>query len=127
MVSLIDLWVASMLPGCLLDLGFQIVATGAAGAVRACAPVDALLFARGFVAVASRELWWDDPADGALNGFRLQSIIVRPADPSPVPAPASPRPAARIEHRHLSVARLTRLLPHVAEAYPVVEWRSAAG
>jgi hypothetical protein len=123
MVSLIDLWVASLLPGSFLDLTFQIVASGAGGAVRANAPVDALLFARGFVAVTQHELWWDDPADAALNGFRLHSVVVR-ADVSPLP----PSPPTRPEQtRAPIVANLARILPVAAFGYPAVQWRSAVG
>jgi hypothetical protein len=123
MVSLIDLWVATLLPASFLDLAFHVVASGAGGAVRANAPVDALLFARGFVTIAQHELWWDDPADGALNGFRLHSVVVRPTE-SAGPAVTPPPP---IEPRPLTVANLARLLPHVMVGYPAVRWRSAAG
>lgn len=121
MVSLIDLWVASLLPGNFLDLTFQVVASGAGGAVRANAPVDALLFARGFVAVREHELWWEDPADAALSGFRLHSVVVR-ADVSALPPP--PRP---VEISPAPIANLARILPIAAIGYPTVLWRSAAG
>ena len=120
MVQLIDLWVASMLPGMLLDHTFEIVTTAAGPEATTSAPLDALHFARGLVALATRELWWDDPADTPLNGRRVESIVAR-AQAEPSLDVTAPRSQVR---RAISMPDLRRLLPHTARAYPFVEWRS---
>src|SRR5580700_9753930 len=72
MVSLMDLWVATLLPADVLDVTFEIV-TDEVDAVRPSAPLDGLRFARGFIATATRELWWENAADRALHGARAHS------------------------------------------------------
>jgi hypothetical protein len=119
MVQLMDLWVASLLPGEFLDLRFSLVTSDAAGVVRRSAPLEALHFARGFVSRRERTLFWQQPDDGSLNGLRLESIEVAPAL-APVlrmvPARTLPvrPPPLRLD--------LRRLLPH-AMPYPQVQWQ----
>jgi hypothetical protein len=121
MVPLIDLWVASLLPGDLLELVFEIVTSGPGGAVRCSPPIDPLRFARGFIEIETRELWWDDPDDGNLHGLRARTIVVA----AKVQRPPPPPPAKPAEHRTISFAELRRLLPHAVDAYPPVLLRSA--
>ncbi len=121
MVQLIDLWVASLLPGDLLDLGFEIVTAGPDGELRCSKPLDATRFARGFLDIATCELWWDDPGDCELSGTRALSVVVGP--PTPPAAPEIPAPAPTV--RSLSVSELHRLLPVTARGYPPVEVRNA--
>lgn len=121
-----DLWVASLFPGDVLDLSFDIVTCADGGADPRTASLDALHFARGFIVPATRELWWDDPADRVLHGRRAQSIAVRrTAEPTPDVRPA-PDPAQSSSGSGTSaVARIHQLLPHTAR-YPRVEWRFSA-
>jgi hypothetical protein len=119
MVSLMDLWVATLLPADVLDVTFEIVTDGG-DAARRSAPLDGLRFARGFIATTTRELWWEDAADRALQGARAHSVLVH-VEPGPlalaeaVPSlqPAAPAPDLR------------RLLPHASKTYPPVQWRQA--
>jgi hypothetical protein len=121
MVQLIDLWVASLLPGDILDRTFEIVTSSARGAAQRVGTLDALHFARGFIVLGTCELWWRDPADGAFNGRCVESIVVR-VKAEPLPLVALPRPRVA---RAPSASDLRRLLPHTAAGYPFVEWRSA--
>jgi hypothetical protein len=118
MVPLIDLWVASLLPGDLLDLSFAIAASGPDGEISCSPPIDPLRFARGFIDIETRELRWDDPADCAIDGLRAHTILVS-ARAEPIAEPP-PGPTA---HRSISVAELQRLLPHAVSPYPVVALR----
>jgi hypothetical protein len=121
MVALIDLWVASLLPGDVFDRAFEIVACEAGGTEHRVV-LDGLHFARGFFALRTRELWWADRADGALHGLRVKSIVVR-AKAEPLHIVPPPRPSVA---RAPSVADLRRLLPHTAAGYPFVEFRVVA-
>jgi hypothetical protein len=119
MVQLMDLWVASLLPGEFLDLRFSLVTSNQAGVVRRSAPLEALHFARGYVSRRERTLFWEEEEDGALNGLRLESIEVAPALASVVrmvPAKTLPvrPPPLRLD--------LRRLLPHAIH-YPQVQWQ----
>jgi hypothetical protein len=119
MVSLMDLWVATLLPADVLDVTFEIE-TEEGDAVQRSAPLDGLRFARGFIATTTRELWWEDAADRALQGAHARSVLVR-VEAGPLAlaeAVASPPPAA-------PTADLRRLLPHTSRTYPPVEWRRA--
>jgi hypothetical protein len=122
MVQLMDLWVASLIPGDVLDLAFEIVTTGDGDTDQRVVSLDALHFARGFIVPATRELWWDDPADRVVHGRCAQSIAVHKAPP-PI-AHASPPPAPPASDAS-SVARIHNLLPHIA-GYPQVAWRFSA-
>jgi hypothetical protein len=118
MVQLIDLWVASLLPGDVFDLMFEIVACTADGETAGVAALEGLRFAQGFLVIATRELWWDGPRTGTPHGLRVQSIAVRDqAQPIPKPSGAA-LPSVTLAH-------LARVLPHAVAAYPSVEWRSA--
>jgi hypothetical protein len=127
MVQLMDLWVASLLPGDFLELRFSLVTSNHAGVVRRSAPLEALHFARGFVSRRERALFWEED-DGALNGLRLESIEVAPALASVVrmvPAktlPVRPPPPHPPHPRHPLRLDLRRLLPH-AMPYPQVQWQ----
>jgi hypothetical protein len=78
-VSLADLWVASLFPGDLVDLafGFTVLDPRRHG-VRTLPPLDALLFAKGHLTIGTRELWWDDPSDvpPAYRMFPVERINV---------------------------------------------------
>ncbi len=76
-VPLVDLWVASGLPGHLLDLVFAIETCDAAGGERTVLEVDAQRFARGYVTLGSRELWWPDAADAVPGGRVVRAVTVR--------------------------------------------------
>lgn len=119
MVQLIDLWVASLLPGDILDLTFEIVAVTADGQTVRSSPLDGLRFARGYIVLATHEMWWEGPRTGTPHGLRAHTIHVADQDATLAQAPASaPGPS-------VTLANLARVLPHVATAYPSVEWRSA--
>jgi len=122
MVPLIDLWVASLLPADVFDVTFEIVTIDGEGEALRSAPLDGLRFARGFIAASTRELWWEDAADRALQGVVAHSIVacarVEARTPLAQAAPASPSTHA------VSVADLRRLLPHVGRSYPTVELRA---
>jgi hypothetical protein len=113
-VSLMDLWVATLLPGDVLDLSFELVAEGREGrpARATRTTLDGLRFGRGLVAIDSRELWWRDPRDSPLHGAKLLEVHVVPQAPIAVRVPPS-RPPTPIE----------RLLPIAAARYPRVVWR----
>jgi hypothetical protein len=123
LVQLIDLWVASLLPGEFLDLRFSLVTSDDAGVVRRSPPLEALRFARGYVTRRDHKLFWEGAADSALNGLRLESIEVAPAL-APVlrivPATAPPVRPAPLK------LDLRRLLPH-AHSYPQVQWVFRSG
>lgn len=137
MVQLMDLWVASLLPGEFLDLRFSLVTSNQAGIVRRSAPLEALHFARGYVSRRERALFWEEEEDGALNGLRLESIEVAPALATVVrmvpaktlPLVCPPPPLHTSHTRLLPPTRppprrldLRRLLPH-AMPYPQVQWQ----
>jgi hypothetical protein len=118
MVSLMDLWVATLLPADVLDVTFEIV-TDEGDAARRSAPLDGLRFGRGFIATTTRELWWENAADRALHGARAHSVLVH-VEPGPLaPAEAVPSPSP------VAAAHLCRLLPHASRNYPPVQWRRA--
>lgn len=119
MVRLINLWVATMLPGLLLDLEFEIVAARSGQVALPRPPVDAMRFARGHVGLTTRELLWDDPQDGALNGLVVEAIIAR----APIPPLRAVTPA-RSGRPSPSVAALLR---HAVDSYSLVEMRSTVG
>jgi hypothetical protein len=121
-VQLLDLWVASLLPGDLLDLRFEIVAEDASGAVVRSAPLDGVQLTKGFVAIGTRRLWWDGPRDGVPHGLVVRSVVVhRP--PAPVRAPLTPPPP----RAPVILPAFARVLPAIAFRYPAVEWRLRTG
>jgi hypothetical protein len=98
MVCLMDLWVASGLPGDFLDLSFEIVTVRSARAVT----LEPERFARGHLSLATRELWRDDSEVQGSTGLCVRSIVVRPrAEPRPRTTwvrklePAPPQDSAR--------------------------------
>jgi len=126
MVSLMDLWVATMLPGDIFDLSFRMV-TGGASETDPASVVDGMTFARGFIDIATRQLWWGDGVASALVGTCPRAILVTSHAelartryaPTHHPAPTTPA--------RLSVADLRRLLPIAAARYPAIEWRDGTG
>ncbi len=134
MVSLMDLWVATMLPGDIFDLSFRMVTDDASEADPACL-VDGMTFARGFLDIATRQLWWDDGVASALVGTCPRTILVTTlAQVAQVVQPAHTRssatratPAAPPRPARLSVSDLRRILPLAATRYPAIEWRDATG
>jgi hypothetical protein len=119
MVRLIDLWVATMLPWDVLDLTFDVLASGPGGATVLCGPLEGLRFSAGFVSLASGELWWDHGRKGTPHGLRAVAVVAHVrSEPSPekLTPPALARPT-------VTLANLARLLPHAETAYPPVEWR----
>lgn len=123
MVSLMDLWVATLLPGDFLDLSFEIVVTSKSGAVQHLAPVDALRFARGHLAIDSRALAWGDGSADA-EAAAVVTIIVRDAA-SEIASPPPPVLAAPRATAPSAMSRLERMLPRgfSADRYPSVAWR----
>lgn len=119
-VQLVDLWVATMLPWDVIDLTFDVVARAPDGPSIVYGPIDGLHFAQGFVAVATKELRWDQAREGTPHGLRAVAVVAHvraqsapEAPPAPVPRPLAPSPS------------IVRLLPHAGSAYPVVKWRLA--
>jgi len=125
MVPLMDLWVATMLPGDIFDLSFRMV-TGVASEGDPACVIDGMTFARGFIDIATRQLWWSDGAAEALVGTCLRTILVtRQAQPvRSRPALVRTTPATTpATTPQLSVADLRRLLPIATTRYPAIEWR----
>jgi hypothetical protein len=131
MVPLIDLWVATLLPFDVLDLTFQVVARRPETGRTREYSMDALCFARGFLALRTRELWWDDQRVGTPHGWTASSVMARVgAGDTPVLGPApvhGPPPTLADGARGLlevTLANLQRLLPHAALGYPAVAVRT---
>ncbi|HEY8086451.1 MAG TPA: hypothetical protein VIF09_01360 [Polyangiaceae bacterium] len=120
--QLLDLWVASLLPGDLLDLKFEIVAEDASGVAVRSAFLDGVGLTRGFVAIGTRRLWWDGPRDGVPHGLVARSVVVHGPPPT-VRAPVTPPPT----RPPAAVPALVRVLPAIAFRYPAVEWRLRTG
>jgi hypothetical protein len=76
---LVDLWVASALPGDLFENCFEIVAEDATGKTVCSVPIDGPLLTRAFVDVATLRLWWDGPNAGVPHGLVVQSVVIRSA------------------------------------------------
>ena len=122
MVQLVDLWVASLLPGDLLDLAFELVAVDTGGTV-VRRRLDGLTFMRGLVAVTTRQLWWaEGEREGLPHGLFLREVTVHHAPPSPEEAP---RPAAPPARPAPSATILARVLPIARRPYPAVVVRAA--
>ena len=123
MVSLMDLWVATLLPGDFLDLSFEIVVTSKNGAPQHLAPVDALQFARGHLAIDSRALAWEDGSTD-VESAAVVTIIVHDAA-SEIVTPPPPVVATTRAPAPSAMAGLERMLPRgfSADRYPSVAWR----
>jgi hypothetical protein len=121
-VQLLDLWVASLLPGDLLDLRFEIVAEDAYGAVVRSVLLDGVRLTKGFVAIGTRRLWWDGPRDGVPHDLVVRSVVVHRPPPA-VRAPATPPPP----RAPAILPAFARVLPAIAFRYPAVEWRLRTG
>ena len=74
---LVDLWVASALPGDLFDSRFELVAEDSTGNTVWSAPIDGLLLPRAFVEIASLRFWWDGPRGELPHGLVVHSVVVR--------------------------------------------------
>lgn len=123
-VQLLDLWVASGLPGELLDLSFEILAEDDDGREVSSSSVDAVRLASGYVGIVTRRLWWDGCRDGVPHGMLVRAIVVHAPPPGalfPVTAPPKPTPARAIDPKY------ARVLPAIAFGYPPVEWRLRTG
>jgi hypothetical protein len=123
MVSLMDLWVATLLPGDIFDLSFRMVTRAGSEADPACL-LDGMLFARGFIDPDTRQLWWGDAAAGPLVGACPRVVVVTQPEQGRTVAPPPPRPTL-VPARGPSLSDLRRLLPIAATRYPAVEWRDA--
>jgi hypothetical protein len=119
MVHLVDLWVASGLPGDVIDLAFEIVPPGS---TVPAARVEGLDFARGFLVLATRELWWERRRD-LPSGLCVGSVVVR-APVMEAAHPAMPATVAPLTADMPSpLAALARVLPHATASFPAVRWR----
>ncbi len=76
MAPLVDLWVASALPGDLFNSRFEIVAEDPTGRGTGSVPIDGLLLPRAFVDVSTLRLWWDGPNVGVPHGLVVQSVVI---------------------------------------------------
>jgi len=123
MVSLMDLWVATLLPGDIFDLSFRMV-TGAASKADPACLLDGMLFARGFIDLGTRQVWWSDAAAGQLVGACPRVIVVSHPEQGRTLAASTALPA-RAAPRGPSLTDLCRLLPIAAMRYPAVQWRDA--
>jgi hypothetical protein len=110
-VSLMDLWVATLLEEDVLDLVFELITPRRVGMTRAL--TDGLIFARGFLGIDSRELWWKDPLECPLHGAPLAEVLVHPAGRRIVALPPAPAQRSALERR----------LADYADRYPNVVWR----
>jgi hypothetical protein len=75
-VPLMDLWVATMLPGDVFDLTFRILTSSVASESDPSFLVQGMVFAGGHIAIATRELWFSDPAGVHLAGVCPRAIVV---------------------------------------------------
>jgi hypothetical protein len=76
-VPLVDLWVATLMPGDLLDMEFEIVAEGTtAGGVRPPAIAGPRL-PSAYLELKTRRLWWDGPREGLPHGRVVHSVVIR--------------------------------------------------
>ena len=76
-VPLVDLWVATLSPGDLPDLEFEVVAEGLTeDAVR---PIAGANLPRAYLELITRRFWWDGPYNGLPHGRVVRSVIVREA------------------------------------------------
>ena len=115
MVRLIDLWVATMLPEDVLDVRFTLVTSGSPAQV---VTVDGLSFARGFIALDTRALFWPDGENAPLAGSRATTIVAHGSASARKERGAS---AGRVA----PVVDLRKLLPILSAPYPTVAWRLA--
>lgn len=76
-VPLVDLWVASLLPGDLVDMAFAIVAEDATGAAVLSPPLEGACLPRAFIDWSSHRLWWDGPRSGIPHGLAVRSVVMR--------------------------------------------------
>jgi len=81
---LVDLWVASALPGDLFDSRFEIVADDSMGKTVWSAAIDGLLLPRAFVETATIRFWWDGPRAELPHGLVVQSVVVRSSMSQPL-------------------------------------------
>jgi len=133
-VPLIDLWVATLLPYDVLDLTFHVVARRPETGRTREYSIDALCFARGFLTLRTRELWWDDQREGTPHGWTASSVVARLGSTStpvlgavPVHGPTPPvddDPPSAPGLLEVTLANLKRLLPHAALGYPAVALRT---
>jgi hypothetical protein len=121
-VLLMDLWVATMLPGDIFDLTFRILTSSVASESDPAFVVDGMVFAGGYVVIATRELWWSDPAGIHLAGVCPRAIVVSDRAER-AHTQSAQTPAARSGP---SVLDLRRLLPSASLRYPAIEWRDAS-
>ena len=110
-VSLMDLWVATLLQEDVLDLVFELITPPRSGITRAL--TDGLVFARGFVGIDSRELWWKDPMECPLHGAPLAEVLVHATGRRIIALAPAPAQRSAIERR----------LADYADRYPNVVWR----
>jgi hypothetical protein len=76
-VPLIDLWVASQLPGDLPDMEFEIVAEGVTDDGVAPPAIAGPSLPRAYLEVQTRRLWWDGPRNGLPHGRVVRSVVIR--------------------------------------------------
>jgi hypothetical protein len=122
MVGLIDLWVSTMLPGDIFDMRFTLLAaaSGSSGAASEVVSVDGLSFARGFLAVGTRELFWPDRENAGVVGARVDAIVTSGC----VARARAPRARAPRAPRTRGID-LRRILPMLSTPYPPIAWRVA--
>jgi hypothetical protein len=110
-VSLVDLFIATLLPDDLFDLTFEIATTHRDGPRRARArrgPFDGLRLAHAYVAVETRTLHWDEGAPPIAEGARVDAVLVRRRAPPPARATTDARALA------------AELLPLARAPYPPI-------
>ena len=102
---LLDLWVASALPGDLLDLQFEIVVELSHGRSATLPAIDGPGMTRAFVELSTGRLWWHGPRAGMprglMDGLVIRSIVVGPAaqdDSGP------PHPLGGLQNDQVAVA-----------------------
>ncbi|HTQ47168.1 MAG TPA: hypothetical protein VMI75_30645 [Polyangiaceae bacterium] len=76
-VPLIDLWVATLLPGDLPDMEFEVVAEGVTEDAVSPPMIAGPDLPRAYVELRTLRFWWDGPYNGLPLGRVVRSVIIR--------------------------------------------------
>jgi hypothetical protein len=75
-VPLVDLWVATLLPGDLPDMEFEVVAEGETQDGARAPAIAGVSLPRAYLELMTRRLWWDGPCNGLPHGRVVRSVVI---------------------------------------------------